>query len=88
MIPVNLPPTYFRQSTSVEVRQSVRPLERADQMHEPVLPPYHVTGVQLTPIVGISPYKPEGLEWLPINDYLPRPIPNLTYLYPSSNFPF
>jgi hypothetical protein len=54
MLPANLPLTYFQQSTSVEERQCVPPLNRVDQEHEPVMPPYHLTGLQLTPIMGTA----------------------------------
>lgn len=56
MLPANLPPTYFQQSNVAEIRQSILPLERRENEHEPVDPPYYLFEVQLTPIVGTASF--------------------------------
>jgi hypothetical protein len=83
MLPADLPPTYFNQNTSAEIREYTSPLEVEEIHHEPEKPPYHLTEVQLTPIVGTARYN--GLAWLFTDNYMSRPIPNLTYLYASGS---
>lgn len=89
MMPIKLPPTYFEQARTAEIRQYKPPLGSAVRdEHEPVKPIYHLTGRQLISNIATAPYKPEKLDWFRKDEYLPCPIPNWTYLYPSSSFLF